>query len=375
MIPIIWRFLIGQYLKVMGLSVVAFIAVLLVTRLNDIAHFCSLDATGKLIFLFILYQIPFVLPIALPIACLLSAILLVQQLSKTHELTALRACGVSIQSFMTPIFFVSGFLALINFYIVSELTTTSHLHSNLWKCELKSINPLLLLRNKHLMRMRGAYCHALGHSRMGESASQVVMAIPNKKSGRIHLLLAEELSTTGNLFLGKDLTLVTAKKHDHAVDDLMIENIGESTTTALGFSQLFQEKAWKVNHDHLQMGLLLSRLKEEKKRLAKEIDEPQTIKKNINRCYSEIIRRLSVALAVFTFTFLGAAFGIRISRRSSNLMIFCVIGLAAGYLAAYFMAKGVDHAIIPAALIYLLPHVILVTLSIWVLKRVSKGIE
>ncbi|MGA8165551.1 MAG: LptF/LptG family permease [Waddliaceae bacterium] len=381
MIPIIWRFLISQYLKMMGLCVVAFISVLLITRLDDVAHFCALGASGNLIALFVLYQIPYVLPIAIPVACLISAILLVQQLSKTHELTALRACGISINNFLAPILFVAAFLSLINFYVVSELATVSHFSSNLWKSELRAINPLLLLRNKHLMRMKGAYFHALGPSRIGESASKAVMAMPNKSNGRINLLLAENLFTDHDLFHGEGLTLITtipAKKED-GFDHLMIENMENSATTPMDFSQLLQLKAWKVNHDHLQMKLLLSRLKEEKMALQKAKtegnNETKAAEGTINRCYSEIIRRLSVAFAAFTFTLLGASFGIKISRHASYWTVFYVVGLAALYLAAYFMARGIDHLLILSTLTYLLPHGVLIGLSIWVLRRAAKGIE
>jgi len=52
-----------------------------------------------------------------------------------------------------------------------------------------------------------------------------------------------------------------------------------------------------------------------------------------------------------------------------------VIGLACLYLIGYFVAKGIDHQFIASSLLYLVPHVIIVILSIWILKRVTKGIE
>lgn len=383
MIPIVWRFLQSQYLKVMGFCLIAFTVILLTTRLDDIAHFAALDASITIIFLFVLYQIPYILPIAIPISCLISAILLVQQLSRTHELTALRACGFSLKDLMIPILLVSAFIALANFYIVSELTTSSHFSTSLWKSELRSINPLLLLRNKHLMHAKGAFFDAMGDSRLGESASQVVMAIPNKSHERIDLFIAGQLRAEDELFLGENVSLVTTigtgEKEDF--DQLVVENVEKLQTTAMDFSQLLQRKAWDVKNDHLRMELLLSRLREEKRTLKKAVledhpqEEQQSVKKNIRRCYSEIIRRLSVAFAAFTFTLMGASFGISISRNRSYLSLFYVIGLVSMYLVAYFMAKAMDHRLVASILIYTIPHLIFIALSIWVLKRISKGIE
>lgn len=383
MIPIIWRFLLNQYLKVTIFCVVAFIAVLLTTRLDDIAHFSALDASSGIILLYVLYQIPYILPIAIPIGCLISSILLVQRLSRTHELTALRACGISLRDFIIPILLTAGFLSIINFYIVSELATTSHLSTSLWKTELRSINPLLLLRNKHLMRLKGAYFDALGDSKLGESASKVVMAMPNHNNRRINLLLADELRAESDTFIGKGITLVTtieAGKSD-GFDHLAIENIEDTRTSSQDFSQILQRKAWKVNNDHLSMPLLLSRLREEKNALilAKEErasdSEVKSIKISINRCYSEVVRRISVALAAFTFTLLGASFGISTSRHRSSKSIFFVIALAAMYLSTYFTAKEVEHLFFTSSLFYTVPHLIIIFLSFWILRRVSKGIE
>jgi lipopolysaccharide export system permease protein len=87
------------------------------------------------------------------------------------------------------------------------------------------------------------------------------------------------------------------------------------------------------------------------------------------------MRRISISLATFTFTLMGAAFGISISRNRSNRGIFYVVGLASLYIIAYFAAKGADHLLVTTTLFYLLPHLLIVLLSVAVLFRVSKGIE
>ena len=63
-------------------------------RFKDIARFAALSADGVKTGLFVLYQFPHILPIAIPISALIASFLLFQRLSKTYELTALRASGV-----------------------------------------------------------------------------------------------------------------------------------------------------------------------------------------------------------------------------------------------------------------------------------------
>ncbi len=370
MIPIIWRYLLGQFLKVTALCILSFIVVLLTMRLEDIAHFASLDPTFQVILLFILFQIPYILPIVIPVACLISAILLMQRLSKTQELTALRACGMSVKDFLAPLLICGALLALVNLYVVSELATESHFMTGLWKLELRSVNPLLLLRNKHLMKVKGGYFDTLGPSRMGESASQAVLAMPNSNTGRMVLLLADEFIAEQDVLHGKGLSLITSVEPQR----LIIENVGENYTSSKDFSQIIQQNVWDLSNDHLKMSHLLAKLQEEKALLALSNDK-KNIQREINRSYTEIIRRLSVAAAAFTFTLMGASFGISISRHPSARPLFYVMLLAAFYLTAFFSAKAIDHLFEASTLLYTVPHLIIVLLSILYLSRISKGIE
>lgn len=363
--PIVWRFLLGQYFKVLILCIVSFIAILLTTRLEEIARFAALGTQGSYVLWFTLHQIPYILPIAIPISALISAVILIQSLSTSHELTALRSCGMALRQILAPILLSAAFLAIVNFYIVSELATHSHLSASNLKNELRSVNPLLVLHNKHLLRLKGFYFDTLGASRMGESASKIVLATPNKHNSRIHLMLAENLQASPEMFTGTGVSLVTSLRSDNQdrFDNIMIENIKQANTTIQDFSQILQKKVWSVNNDHLSLPLLMVKLQKE------------TEKANISRIYAEIIRRISIATAVFTFTLMGLAFGISISRHQSSKGLMWIISLAAIYLGAFFTAKGIEKNLVAASLLYLLPHAIIIGASTWMIRRISQGVE
>lgn len=381
--PILWRFLLGQYLKVLILATVAFIAVLLTTRLDEIAHFATLGAESIYVILFTLHQIPYILPIAIPISCLISVVILIQRLSTSHELTALRASGLSIGQILAPILIASGWLTLGSFYLISEVATTSHLSAGLLKSELRSMNPMLLMNNKYLMKMKGFYFDTLGPSRVGESAEQVIIAMPNKSNTRINLMVAEGLQVDIENFIGNGMTLITSLGSEvkDKPDQLIIENIGEAKTSLRDFSQMIEKKVWTVNDDHLKMPLLMTRIGDERSALnqAVEAEHPSSeikqLTRNINRGYNEVFRRVSLAVAVFTFTLLGAAFGVSISRHKSNRGLIYIIGLATLFLVAFFSAKGMEHQLSLPAFLYFFPHLLIVALSLWTLRRASQGIE
>ncbi len=369
MFPIIWRYLLAHYFKVMGLCATAFIAVLLTARLNEIAHFAVLSPTPGLAALFILMQIPYILPIVIPVSCLISSILLVQRLSKTHELTAFRSCGISLKDFLTPILFSSALVAILNFYVISELATYSHYQTGVWKEELRSMNPLHLLRNKHLMRVKGGFFDTLGESKPGKNAGDVVMALPNKNQSRITLFLAKELIADDDLFAGSDVAMVTTipSGEPDSFDHLMIENVHETETLADDFSKFMRHKRWKLNNDYYTMEQLLARLHEEQKQ--------ESSPNSVACCYSEIIRRISLGFAAFTFTLMGLAFGISINRTQSVKKIVWVVLLAGLYITTFFLGKGAEQNLSLSIMLYTLPHLLIIACSGIVLYRVNHGIE
>lgn len=381
--PILWRYLINYFLKIAIICVLSFIAILLTMRLDEIAHFAALGAPLNYLLIFTLNQIPYILPIALPLSCLIASLLLIQRLSNTHELTALRASGFSLLDILAPILLTAAFLSIGNFWVTSELATQSHLQTNLLKSELRSINPLLLLHNKHLMRLKGFYFEALGASHVGESASNVVLAIPNKHQERLNLMIAQQLKADPSIFIGQGVTLITgaASDQEEDFDHLLVENMGKSVTHVQDFSNLLQKKVWTINNDYLQMPLLLARIQE----LRKLLNEAQlktenkiqikTLKTQLNRSHSEIMKRFSIAIAVFSFTFMGAVLGINIRRKRHYYSYYLAITLTTIYLISFFIAKGVDEHRWLSTTLYFTPHLLIIFVSIVLLRRISKGIE
>lgn len=369
MLPHFWRYLIKNYLEVLLLSVVAFIAILLTSRLQEIARFASFGADLKLIVLFALFQIPYILPVAVPIGCLISSILLMQKLSKNHELTAFRSSGFSIGEIISPILLTSIFIAIFNFYTVSELATTSHLKANLLKHKLFSINPLLVLNNKHLMRMKGFYYDSFGTSKMGKEANNALIAVPNQGKGSLTLILARSLESNEEEFKTNQLSIITplGGSDGEEYQNILFETVGKSSFFIKDFSQLIQKNVYQANNDSLSMGLLFLRLSDLK-------TEKQENQKPIRQIYSEMARRISAGFAPFSFTLLGLAFGMSISRIKSPFSLVFPIGLAAIYLISFFIAKAFDHQVLLSYCLYLLPHLFIILASLYKISKINRGL-
>lgn len=359
--PIYWRFLIYQFSKVFCLATASFVVILLTTRLEEIAYFATLGSSWSEVLYFTWNQVPFILPIAIPISCLISAVLLVQRLSSSYELTALRASGLSIRKILTPILIVSVYISIANFYISSEMATQSHMNNSQIKNELRSINPLLLLQNKHVVRMKGLHIDTLGASKTGESAKDVIIAMPNKDDSGLNLMIAKELQATPGIFAGDHVTIIATPSTQKEIP--VIENMGSTALSTQDFSLLLKPGKPRYNNDYFRFGLLRAKAESEA--------EPRAL----NKVYSEMVRRVSMGTAAFVFTLMGAAFGMSISRRPSNRGIIIVALFAGLYLFSYFAAKGMDSSFILASTLHILPQLVILAFSIFTLHRLEKGCE
>jgi lipopolysaccharide export system permease protein len=381
--PILWHTFISQFLKIMIFCTIAFVAILLILRLDEIAHFIALGAPIPAVFRFTLYQIPYILPIAIPMSCLIAAYIFMQNLSSTHELTALRASGISIKNIIYPILLTASLIGLLNLWIVSEVATQSHLTNNQLKNQLRAINPLLIMSNKHFMRLKGIYFEASGSSKAGESANKAFLAVPHKNEGRISLLIAEELKASPEHFFTNQSTLIfplKVSKDNQGFDQLFVENTGKSYTAIQDFSPLLKEKISLINNDYLKMSLLIIRIHEYRKAIdeAKAIEDIAKIKElriGLGKSLSDIARRLSMAFCVIGFTLIGLSFGIQIGRQHKKSNLFWVIGLTVLYLVCFFTAKGLGRNWPLATILYLAPTLLLIILPFFIFNRISRGIE
>ncbi len=365
--PILWRYLLRSYFQVFALCVSSFIAVLLVTRFQEIARFATSGSGLMPILLFTLYQIPFVLPISVPISCLIAAMLLYQKLSHSHELTALRTTGFGLYPLIFPLILAGSLLSVLNFTIVSEIAPRCKILSRELISEVTAKNPLFLLQKETLVRLKDTYID-MKNLKSGRRAEDVIFVLNNASSKRLGIMAAKELFLEDEMLTGKNVTIISSvdPKNPERFDHLVIENQKTMSTKASNLAQFVQNYEWYSNLDYYPLRMVLAREKVDKGGISL-LPSPRT--------RMEISRRISLGLAAFTFTFIGLAFGMEIGRRQSKKGLMWAIGLASLFMICFIAAKSFRDAPGLACAIYLLPHPLIVLFSLRSLKRVSEGRE
>lgn len=364
--PLLWRYLLSQYFQVFLLSISGFIGVLLVTRFQDIASFATTGAGWGAVALFTLYQIPHVLPIAIPISGLIAALLLFQRLSHTQELTALRASGLGLKAVVFPLFISAIFLALLNFTVVSELGPICKGRAKRLGYEMAMANPLSLFQKDSPIRIKDAYVD-IHQLEAGKHAEDITLVLKNLSNGRLGLMTAKELWLEGESLLGKEVTFISSldPKRENAFDHLIIENQAAMSTRAANLAQLVESADLELHYDYLPLRFIIAKMLLHRYKSGYAIGKGEV----------EIARRLSLAIAAFTFTFMGVAFGMQISRNKSKKGLFSAILLAALFLGCFVSAKSLRQAQGTALFVYLAPHLIILFCAFTKARKIARGVE
>jgi len=364
--PLLWSYLLRNYLKVFCLCVTGFISILLVTRFQTIARFAATGASKLVVLKFVLFQIPFILPLAIPISCLIASFLLFQKMSRSRELTAIRMAGLGLSPISFPLLISGIVFALVNFTVVSEVAPRCRAMSKMLAYEMTAINPLCLLQKDTLIKLKNTYVD-VSVLKSGKYAEDVCFVTRTLSNQRIGLMLAKKLTLKDQKLIGSDVTFISSadSKEPDSFDHLVLENQAEMQTEAEELSQYLHSSGWSLSFENLGLRMLLAKNASEKGRSG-ELDI---------HILEEIARRLSLGIAAFSFTLLGVACGMEISRQLKLKGIMISSSFLVLFLVCFVMAKSVRHDQLQSILLYLAPHPLIFLFSAYSFKRIARGAE
>lgn len=148
--PLLSRFLLQHYLRILLLCSSAFVTIyLLIDFFEKVEDFIEHQAAAGAYLSYLLNSIPFIFVQILPLAVLTAMVLTLGGLSRTNEVTAMRACGVSLWRIVRPLMglalLLSFALLLLNEIVVPWNSKQLNL---LLEVKLKGKQPLQLTQHE-----------------------------------------------------------------------------------------------------------------------------------------------------------------------------------------------------------------------------------
>lgn len=121
------RYLISQFLTKLVMTVVGFVAVILVVDLTEnLDRLIDNQVPLNLILKYYFYALPWFLNIGLPMAMLISTVFTVGLMAKRNELTVLKSAGVSLYRIALPIFLIAVLISYASFELDNSLVSSGN---------------------------------------------------------------------------------------------------------------------------------------------------------------------------------------------------------------------------------------------------------
>jgi lipopolysaccharide export system permease protein len=285
---------------------------------------------------------------AIPLSALIGSFVLVERMSRTHELTALRAQRNSLIQALVPIWVAALFLSAFNFAICSDLAPFCRRASKDLVYATTSRNPLYFLQ-RHAQKNL-----FVDFELNGKKVRDLTLIGYLNRHKRLSLFSASSLRIQGEELLGQRVALVSNMATAESYDSLVLENHAAMSISAVQLTHALRKNRVR-QHDlnALNLAGLLS------------ASSPKAT--------LELFRRSSLSLSVITFTLLGTAFGLDERRRGPKRSLVLPLALTLMLLASYFLGKGFKANQEVVLLVMALPHLIAWIASALRLRQVNLG--
>jgi len=309
--------------------------------------------------------IPGTLSYSIPIACLVATLLVFGRLSSDQEISAMRACGISLSRAMHTPVLLSLLLFFFCLHLNNSVAPESAYARSMVRRKLKATDVTALVEEGKYVDIAGRSVYV--GAREGNLLKDM-RVVETTKSGSIQEIRAREALITSS----EDVVVLEMK--DVSIDPIQEDNPGigraESVRYVIGdFSARTgqtapAERARRIKDKHswvLLKDILVSR------------DKPPASdegKKAISRSLEEIHSRVSLAFACFCFVAIGVPLGIQQHRRESSVGIGISLGLVFVFYLFIIVAETMTkHPILQPHLFTWLPIGIAAWLGARLIRR------
>lgn len=314
------RYLTQDYLVIFGMTVLVFTFVMCLGAVIKAIDLGARGISGLLILKVFSYNIPYMMMFSIPISVLTGVLLLFGRLSFDGELTAMKACGLSIWQIISPVVLVSLAMSLVCIIITSSIAPKCRHAVRTALVEIGVDDPISLLEAGRFVRDFPGLMIYIG-SRSGNQVSDVVV-YEMGRDGPLRNVRAK----SGELRTAPEEKALYIDLYEVRIDQREKAKPGEEPKTQyinaqhypvkMDFSAMTQRKVRPKVSDMTMSDLILA-VRDVQGRFP-ELDEEDLQRQRMSLVV-EANKRLALSLSCFAFTLLGIPLGMRSKRKESSV--------------------------------------------------------
>ncbi len=324
---------------------------------QGISFWTFLEFTGLIL--------PIVLTFTVPWAVMVAVMLVFGRMSADSEITAMRACGISIMQIVSPILIITFFLTLLCLYLQVEVGPPALGKSRELMTTAAIDQPLALFEPGKQIYFDDTIIYI--DDKEGENGIrgvQIYTLNADRKS------VAHDISAArGQLLVDKETQILTVRLFDCLI-------INKSSNEAEGPQRLFSEQLeFNFNYGKEANAMRIT-IKAKYMKLAElmgHIRLTKQLNKDTTELEVELNQRIAFALSPIAFLLLGLPLAIRTSRRETSVGLFLSVILAGVFFLSIILCESLSSfpKLYPQYLLWL-PNIIFQILGAVLTYRISQ---
>ena len=317
------RYLLGDFIKNFLLTLGVLTFVMYVGAVVQAIDYMSRGISGLLILKIFALNIPFTLSFVIPMSVLTTVLLHFGRLSADGEITAMKACGISLWQTAAPIVFCSALLSAVCLYINAELAPRSHFARRAMLRDLGEEDPLALLDEGRFVNDFPGVKVYVG-KKADRQLEDIILYQFDDRGAR-----AEVRAKSGTVDFNAETRVMeidlrqvrlTEYDKDHPDDQTKARTLSaDSYPVTLDLRQMLRKGRITKTPSDMTFAELVGSIQNVRQTF------PDIQEANVPRLRTKMAvdanKRLALAMSCFSFTLLAIPLGIRSHRKESSIGI------------------------------------------------------
>lgn len=322
---------------------------------------------------YILYMLPRILTFTVPWAVMVAVMLVFGRMSADSEITAMRACGISILQIVSPLLLITVALTALCIYLQVEVGPPLLGKSRDMLQQAGLERPLAMFEPGHplVLKSGGGQVVINVDNKIGEKQLQgILLCKAREKDNAIEQIItaesgeitADDATQLITIRLKNCMTSNMAGGSDPTAGDAVDRVFSEELRFTFDYGKEANSGKVSVRAKYMKLSDLLGEI-----RRFKRLNLP-TVNHEI-----ELNKRIAFALSPIAFLLLGMPLAIRTGRRETSVGLFISVILAGVFFMSIIMCQNLDNfpRLYPQYLLWI-PNIIFQTLGAILTWRISQ---
>jgi len=332
------RYVVKDYLVIFLTTVAVFTFIMCLSSLVRVIDMVARGASAGLIFQIFLLNIPFALQFTVPMSALTAALLLVSRLSLDGEITAMRACGISLWQTVSPLLVASVGLSLMTLLLTNYFSPAARYRQRQAVLHLADEDPAALIEAGRFVRDFPNLLIYVGQ-KDGPRVRDVIIYEVGDRGNRRSIRAVEGTMATdaSNRIFKIDLYDVRIEQPDkqHPLDPTQAKVLTAGHyPREIKLDEIFRRGPPRKKISDFLLHDLAAAIRDVRRAF------PQLAARDLARQRMSLLveanTRMALSLSCFAFTLLGIPLGLRSRRRESSIGVSISLGMM--FIFYFFMA-------------------------------------